>query len=142
MTAGRFPLALAAVIAGALLCSAPAALADEIDNYWDGTWNTSHHGTKGMVLNLDQKKGSRTVTGSYTHPRDKNGDRGRITAEAKGKFGKRLVGRYKSSGDGGGGGFELTLQGTLAGFNGEFWPCRYRFYCDVIEWTGKKPGFE
>lgn len=143
MTTRRSPLAVAAVIAGALLFSAPAAVAQgEIDNYWDGTWNTSHDGTKGMVLNLDQKQGSRTVTGTYSHPRDKGGDRGRITAEAKGKFGKRLVGRYRSSGGGGGGGFNLTLLGTLAAFDGEFWPCRYRFYCDVMEWTGKKPGFE
>lgn len=139
----RRSLVAAALAVGTLsLVSAAPAAADDIDNFWDGVWNTSHHGTKGMVLNLDQSRGSRKVTGTYAHPRDKNGDRGKITATVKGEFGKRLVGRYKSSGEGGGGGFDLTLLGTQSAFDGEFWPCRYRFYCTVTEWTGKKPGFE
>ena len=142
MSSRHLSLAAAALATGALSLTPPVAGAEEIDNFWDGAWNTTHEGTKGMVLNLEQTKGSRKVTGSYSHPRDKNGDRGTITATAKGEFGKRLVGRYKSSGSGGGGGFELKLLGTQAAFDGEFWPCRYRFYCDVLDWTGKKPGFE
>lgn len=135
----------AAVFAGIALSSlvllAPAQ-ADDIDNFWDGHWRSHHDGTKLMVLNLDQKRGSREVTGTYKHPDDHHGDKGKITATAKGEFGKKLKGRYKSTEGGGGGGFELKLKGDDSSFKGEFWPCRFRFYCDVFDWTGAKPGFE
>jgi len=140
---------LAAVYAGIVLSSlvvlAPAQAAD-IDNYWDGNWRSHHEGTKVMVLDLEQKRGKRGVTGTYKHPKDNHGvhggDKGTITAEAKGEFGKRLKGTYKSNSGGGRGGFEIKLKPDLASWKGEFWPCRYRFYCDVFDWTGNKPGFD
>ena len=128
-------------IALSLLLLAPAQ-ADDIDNYWDGNWRSHHDGTKLMVMDLEQKNGKRAVTGTYKHPKDTNGDKGTVTAEAKGEFGKRLVGRYKSTVGGGGGGFEIKLKPDLASWKGEFWPCRYRFYCSTYDWTGNKPGFD
>lgn len=133
--------ALCAGIALSFLLLAPAQ-AEEIDNYWDGTWRSHHEGTKLMVLNLEQKNGSREVTGTYKHPDDKDGDKGKIFAEAKGEFGKRLKGTYKSNGDGGRGGFEIKLKPDLASWKGEFWPCKFRFYCSTVDWKGAKPGFD
>ena len=134
-------VAVCAGIALSLVLLTPAQ-AEDIENYWDGNWRSHHEGTKVMVLDLEQKNGKREVTGTYKHPKDQDGDKGTITAEAKGEFGKRLVGRYKSNGDGGKGGFEIKLKPDLASWTGEFWPCRYRFYCSTVDWTGNKPGFD
>ena len=138
-------VAVCAGIALSLVLFAPAQ-AEKVDNYWDGNWRSHHEGTKLMVLDLEQKNGSREVTGTYKHPKDHHGsydgDKGKIFAEAKGEFGKRLVGTYKSNSDGGRGGFEIKLRPDLASWKGEFWPCKYRFYCSVIDWTGAKPGFD
>lgn len=137
-------VAVWAGVAVSLVLLTPAQAA-KVDNYWDGFWQSRHEGTKLMVLNLDQKNGSREVTGTYRHPKDnkgKGGDRGKFFGEAKGEFGKRLVGTYKSTNGGGRGGYEIKLKPDLASWKGEFWPCRYRFYCDVFDWTGAKPGFD
>ena len=135
------PAAVCAGIVLSFVFLAPAQ-AEDIDNYWDGVWLSHHDGTKLMRMNLEQKKGSREVTGTYAHPKDHHGDAGKVTAEAKGEFGKKLKGFYKSSGDGGRGGFEIKMNPDLNSWKGEFWPCRYRIYCDVFDWTGAHPGFE
>lgn len=134
----RSAIALTALSVVGLL---PGTAGAAIENYWDGVWNSRHEGTKLMVMRLNQSQGSTTVTGTYSHPQDKGGDRGKVYAEASGKFGKVLKGTYVSN-KSGRGGFKLKLLGNDNSFSGEFWPCRYRFYCDVLEWTGNHPEFD
>lgn len=138
---------IAAGIVMALLLPSPPAEAGDCkgkgpnwENYWNGAWNTHHHGTELMELKLKQKPCEREITGTYNHPNDKNGDKGTIEATAKGKNGKTLNGSYTSTKKKGGGGFTLEISRSTTDFTGTFWPCRFSFLCGEINWEGEHHG--
>ena len=129
--------ALAALATLALTVATASAKVE--DNYWKGPWQSKHKGTHLMMLYLRQAPNDEDVWGTYRHPHDNGNDRGRINAEAKGDFGKTLVGTYTSVNGGGSGHFKLFMNDNLNSWYGKFWPCSY--FCSSIKWTGHSPGF-